>query len=306
MSLSKQNISRLVFLIFLFIVSLYIIGHLEEFRAIRHISFVFLVPILISVLIQHGINGYMNKEFVRYFNVELDFTEYFGLAIVGSMGNYLTPLRGGAAGRAVYLKKKHNLPYTRFMTLFIAGYLVIFFLGGLLGAQTMIGIYRTRSHLKLLIFFVALSVAVVLFVLVFSRVRLPEGRFFSKISEAITGWEIISGNTGILWRISGAVVANYLLVAIQIYYAFTALGFSISPVAAWFMGLLSVFGLFISITPGSLGIQEALVGFLATFFGIGFNQGVMAQGLIRIVNMAVIFSLGPFFSYILTKKLASE
>lgn len=306
MNLSKQNISRLVLFAFLIIAVWYIAGHREEFEAIRHIRLAFLWPIMISVLIQNGVNGYMNKEFVRYFEVNLVFTEWFGLAVVGAMGNYLAPLRGGVAGKAVYLKKKHHLPYTRFMTLFIAAYLVIFFLGGFLGALTMAGIYLFYGFFrwKLFFFFIALSGSVILFVLLFSRVRLPNGKVWGKISEAITGWKIISGNTGILWRICGAVIINYLLTAIQIYYAFISFGFSITPTAAWIMGILSALGLFLSITPGNLGVQEALIGFLAALFGIGFNQGVMAQGLIRAVNIIIVFSLGPLYSYLLTRKLA--
>lgn len=300
MALSKQNLSRLVLLIVIGIAAWYIAGHLEEFRAILHIRAIYLWPIIISVLLQNIVNGYISKEFVLYFDVELDFTEWFGLAVVGAMGNYLTPFRGGAAGRAVYLKKKHELPYTKFMTLFIANYLVVFFLAGVLGAQTLMGI---DGYSKLFTFFIALSGSVVLFILIFSRIKLPEGRFLSKLSEAITGWKIISANRRILWRICGAVVVNYILVAVQMYYAFTALGFPISPASAWLMGLFSSLGLIISITPGSLGIQEGMVGILAAMFGIGFNQGVMAQGLIRIINIAIIFTLGPLYSYFLSRKL---
>jgi uncharacterized protein (TIRG00374 family) len=306
MFLSKQNFSRLVLFIILVIAAWYITAHLEEFKAIQHIQPKYLWPILICVLMQNAVNGYMNKEYVRYFDIELDFTEWFGLAIVGAMGNYLTPLRGGAAGRAIYLKKKHDLPYTRFMTLFIASYLVIFFLTGVLGAITMMGVSQVQGFLQLFGFFVALSGGVLLFVLIFSRINLPQWKIWAKVSEAMTGWKILSANKEILWRICAAVVVSYFLVAIQMYYAFLAFGFSISPIAAWLVGLFSTLGLLISITPGSLGIQEALVGLLAAFFGIGFNQGVIAQGLIRVVNIVIIFSLGPLYSYFLTKKLTSE
>ena len=308
MFISKQNISRLVLLLILGVAAWYIIAHREDFDAIRHINPSFLWPILLCVIVQHGVNGYMNKEFVRYFNVDLDINEWFGLALVSNMGNYLAPFRGGMAGRAVYLKKKHRLPYTRFMTLFIASYLLIFFFGGLLGALTMTGIFLTQGlfQWKLFVFFITLSAAVILFIVVFSRVRLPEGKKWGRISEAITGWKIISSNIDILWRICGAVIINYLLGAIQIYYGFISFGFAISPLAAWIVGLFSAFGLLLSITPGNLGIQETWVGFLSAFLGIGFNQGVMAQGLIRAVNMLVIFTLGPLYSYILTRKFSSE
>ncbi len=302
MPLSKQNLSRLVLFAVLVIAVWYIAGHKDEFRAILHIRAAYLWPIFISVLLQNIVNGYISKEFVLYFDVELDFTEWFGLSIVGAMGNYLTPFRGGAAGRAVYLKKKHELPYTQFMTLFIANYLVVFFLAGVLGAQTLMGI---DGYSKLFIFFIALSGSVVLFILIFSRIKLPQGRYWTKTSEAITGWKIISANKRILWRICGAVVVSYILVAVQMYYAFVALGFPINPSSAWLMGLFSSLGLIISITPGSLGIQETLVGILAAMFGIGFNQGVMAQGLIRVVNIIIIFSLGPLYSYFLSRKLTS-
>lgn len=62
---------------------------------------------------------------------------------------------------------------------------------------------------------------------------------------------------------------------------------------------LLAFSVLIKITPGSLGITEGIIVFGAQIFDITTAQSLLAAGLIRVVNLALIFTLGPIYNYVL-------
>jgi hypothetical protein len=67
---------------------------------------------------------------------------------------------------------------------------------------------------------------------------------------------------------------------------------------------MTSFSLLVRITPGNLGIQEAVVSLSSGLLGIGTGQGLLVSLLIRVATMIPTFTLGPVFSFLLTRKLA--
>ena len=93
------------------------------------------------------------------------------------------------------------------------------------------------------------------------------------------------------------------LVSLQLYCAYQAIAHEIPYLVAWFMAIILSFSILISLTPGNLGVQEAIIGLLSELLGLGFNEGLLVAGLVRVVAVSITFTLGPIFSYKLTKSL---
>jgi len=106
-----------------------------------------------------------------------------------------------------------------------------------------------------------------------------------------------------LFKFSLLIVANFGFISLQYLYSYRAIGIPLPLVKAWLLAVTSSLSIFFSLTPGNLGIQEAYVGFISSFVGLGFTQGMVVAALMRVATASVAFALGPYYSYYLLKKL---
>ena len=249
-----------------------------------------------------GSNGLSLKVLAAKYGVELRPREWFGLSAVTTMGNYITPFSGGMVARATYLKQRHAFPYTSFLSLTAANYLIVFGLIGLLGLLSMISLSSTAHDSPLLLlFFAAASSAVAALVFVPSNSAavhpLP-----ARLKSALAGWGEVRGDGKLVAKLASLTLMNALLGALMYYTAFHALGYPVPARVALVIYLVTSFSLFINLTPGNLGIQEAVAGLSAGMLGAGADLGLLASLMTRAAMVASSFALGPFFSVALTRE----
>jgi len=94
-----------------------------------------LVYLIILRLLFLATSGLYTRLFAKKLGIHLAIKEWFGLAIITAMGNYLTPLSGGMVARGAYLKRRHALPYSQFLILLASNYFIILGLAGLIGVM---------------------------------------------------------------------------------------------------------------------------------------------------------------------------
>jgi len=94
--------------------------------------------------------------------------------------------------------------------------------------------------------------------------------------------------------------------ALSLYLEFKVFGMDLSISAAIFLAAMGSLSLLISITPGGLGISEAIIVFSASTLGITPIQSLSAALAGRLVSVIVLFILGPIFSYLLIKRGVSD
>lgn len=63
--------------------------------------------------------------------------------------------------------------------------------------------------------------------------------------------------------------------------------------------VLNSFLSLVNISPGNLGIREAVFGYLSELSGLSFAQGVAASVLIRAVGLVITYSIAPIAWYLL-------
>jgi len=301
-----NRIPFLVSLVALLAIIVYITANRENLELIRQISLINLVILLcirLAFLVENGIGLDL---LARKFGVKLDLTEWFGLAMVTAMGNYLTPFYGGMFSRAVYLKQRHSLPYSSFLSVFTASYLIGFTWIGLVGIAgiLLVGWQTQIFYWNLLAFFCIVS-ASTLFLMFGPHVKMRTGgRIGKAIANALDGWDLIRRDFVLIAKLSGLGVVNLLTIALGVYVSYYALGSQVSFGVVLLIAMMATFSLFVGITPGNLGIQEAIISLSSAYLGVGFNVGILASLLLRAVTLLIVFSLGPVFSYILTHKAA--
>lgn len=275
---------------------------LSAFRRVSFLAIFYLVGIRLLFL---GTNGLFLREFASRFDVRLTLKEWLGLSVVTTMGNYITPLSGGMIARAAYLKQRHRLPYAQFVTLLASNYLINFWVIGVVGILTLLT-FGTAIQLywQVLVCFTTVIVSISALVL-FPTVKLPwKNRIAKTVNTSLEGWSLVKSDRVLITKLVIYTLINIFLNGLSFWIAYDALGSRISFRSALLVGLLTSFSLLVRITPGNLGIQEAVVSLSSGLLGIGAGQGLLAALLIRGATLIPAFTLGPLFGFLLSRKLA--
>ena len=95
---------------------------------------------------------------------------------------------------------------------------------------------------------------------------------------------------------------NTLVLGLQIYTGYKAQGLDLGLAATMEVAVMRSLGFFISITPGGLGIMEAILVLSSIPLGVKATQGLALAVVIRLAYLFWAFLLGPIFSFLLLNK----
>jgi uncharacterized membrane protein YbhN (UPF0104 family) len=263
-----------------------------------------LIPLLIGRTLYLATSGLFLYAFTAKLGVRLKTVEWIGLPFITAMGNQLTPFSGGMIARATYLKHSHALPYTVFLSLLAANYLVIFGTMGLTGGITTLIFARSLAQpWPLVVLFFSITLAILMLVH-FPGFRLPgENRWSKRLNAALSSWDQVRSDRRLLIRVVLYELVGIVFNAFTFWIAYRALGIFLPFPSALLVSLVTGFSIVISITPGNWGVQEAVVALTSTLVGGGTEQGLAAALLIRAATLASAFTLGPVFSYVLSRRV---
>lgn len=252
-------------------------------------------------------NGLFLKTYSGRFGIRLSVKEWLGLSIVTTMGNFVTPFSGGLMARAAYLKHRHGFSYADFTTSLAANYLVNFWVIGLTGIVVMLLLGNSFPGLwPLILFFAAVTAVTSLLAVVPVGELRGEAPLIRNLNRVMQGWRMIRKDRPFLERLVLYVIVNIALNGLSFYLAYVALGGDASFTASLVVSLLSSFSILINLTPGNLGIQEAVTSLSSALLGLGAGLGLLVAIIIRAASLLPALGLGPLFSYYLTRELASE
>jgi uncharacterized membrane protein YbhN (UPF0104 family) len=275
-------------------------------RSVTRISLLPLGALIILRCLFLLTNGLILRLLSGKFGIPLKPTEWIGLSFATAIGNFLVPLAGGMVARAAYMKHCHGLAYATFVSMLAATYLVYFAvlaLAGLFSLLPLLGRIAVSPYLMALM--AALFVAVVIPTLL-PTFRIPRhDRLAQMLNRAVEGWVLIRTDRRLILFIGLYSFLNIFLNGLAFWVAFSALMPSPAPFFETFIvGLLTTLSFVLTVTPGNLGIQEAIVGLSSGSLGMGTALGLFVSLLIRVTTLVPAFILGLPFSMILGGRLA--
>jgi len=298
------------FLIAIFVVWLifYLLKHKSDFQFLLTVNWQYIVVIALLIIIFLYMSGRFLQTMLVRFNIRLKLFEYFGLAVVTTMGNYLIPFQGGMGMRAFYLRKKHGFSYSEFAGTSGANYVIVFFIYSLILVLFLTILYLKNNIINLpLIIFGTIVLSVCSTVIIFApKLKTSKNRWWQKAVIMINCWHKIRKNKRLIFDLTVLAFMNLFINALTFYYSFKAFGLNISLFKAIFMSNLAGLSLLINLTPGAIGIREAVVVFSGQIISIPSAESLSVALLNRSVALLVVFILGPIFSYILRKELKNE
>jgi uncharacterized protein (TIRG00374 family) len=279
-------------------------GQIGYVRDISPWSILLLFFVSVATLVA---NGLCLRIFTRKFSICLKWKEWFGLASVTAMGNYLTPFSGGLVARAAYLKHRYDFPYTHFLAMLAANYMVAFAVISVTGIITLLTLTGTGNFSwTVLLFFLATLSAILLVSHMPSIAAGKRHRLLHFIQTALEGFDIIRRDRALWGKLIALTLFNIAAGGLLYFIAFTAIGFAVPFTVALLIYLLTSFTLLINVTPGNLGVQEAVASFASGILGAGADMGLLAALIVRAVTIFSALALGPIFSYLLSKELTKD
>lgn len=262
----------------------------ELFEPLTQVGLGFLFLIIFFRVITIWSNGLFTKWTVEAFTNKLSMREGFMVAVLTAVGNFFGPLLGGMGVRAVYLKKYHQLPYSKFTATLIGYYQMMFIFNSLMAIIGLLLLARTGQSTALLLFFAAWMFGFASF----AFIRLPARRRFKAIEQTRIGkvlvkiiydiedgWQLLLQNRRLLIRMAGLAIINLIALYFVSLLEFMALGLHINFAALALYTALVQASLLLSITPGAVGLREAMLVILAGTIGLSTQEIVQVAVLDR-------------------------
>ena len=304
----KNTISVIVLVLLIALAVYYFINNLQGFNDLEFVNPLLIIPLFLIVIVIAVLNGIVIKYLIEPFNIKLAVKEWFGLSVITSFYNTITPFRGGMIAKAAYLKKEHNFSYTNFLASLAGSYVIMFFAASLIGLVSLVLIYlyaRIFNYILLLIF-LAFFVPLLIIIIFSPKFKETKSNFVNRFIRVMNGWNLIKDNKKVIFILSLISVVTFLLSTIATMFYYNVFGITIMFYSALYLVAIGTLGSLFQITPANLGIAEAIAVFSALVIGIEPTQSIPVAILSRAVSMIVIFILGPIFSYVLMKDTSKK
>jgi len=283
----------------------YIKNENEKLATLLNLNFTQIILLSFICLILFIPKGLIRKLMAQRLGVHLVFIDWYGLFMVTNFISLIIPARGDFVFSAAYLKRKYELPFSKFGSMIYGNAIllaIVLSLEASLGLL-LLGIIQGTWNFKVFGIVIAIGFGALPFALLSRSYIQGENLFVKKLKNALEGWEQLRSDKKLLLKSGLLVVTNSLIFTIWMYASYQVLGFNPQLIPVFFAGVVTQMSFFFSLTPGNLGVRETIVGFVSQVTGLGFTEGVAVTILQRVISMAIFFIAGSFFSLFIINDL---
>lgn len=307
MKLSKKLLGYILFLLFIIYLAYYINQNREDFSALLDIAPIFLILISVTHLISFLMNALFLKVSMQPFQKEISLSESFFVSLLTSIGNYFFPVGAGTGTKAVYLKRKISLSYSDFFSVLSANYIIVLLFNAGVGLFSVLFLNNKVPIFDSPILFVSLLGLFVsmLYLAIFGfpkfllnklKTMNKLDRITSLISTVMFGWNLIVKNRSLTFKLLLITMANTSITMTAAFFAAKSLGFGIGFVPLLLYSSLGSISFILNITPGSIGIKEAIYIYSSAALGLS-TANIFSISIV--VNGTLFFVL--IFSWVILK-----
>jgi uncharacterized membrane protein YbhN (UPF0104 family) len=271
----------------------YLAKHWDSLKGLIDLKPSTIIYLFVTMTAGVGIGAFAIQHLTAAFGIRPGFGEMFHLHNATILLNYL-PMKFGTLYRANYLRHHYGLIYAHFTVLFI--YLLILMtiaaaVVGLIVLLTVYGLNRYETFL-LAIIFSAVLVSCVAFVFI----PLPAINGTNKLTIALQnfaqGRKMMTESKFDLCVNMLLATGCFLSSSVQLAIIYHSMGQNVHPAGYLVLGAVAYVTMFLSITPGSLGLRELALALGAVALGIDFNVGSLAAVIDRAVFLFWSFTIG--------------
>ncbi len=308
--LQSINWNLVITVLFFGALGFYFVKNQEELNQLLAVPPLAVVAIALLKITGMFVNGFFTKFIMGAFDKKISIKETTFLAWLTSVGNFFGPILGGASIRAVYLKKKFDFEYSKFLSTLYGLYIVNFSVSALFGIVCSLLLANRGSLsnylLPLIVFLVILFVNLSLMVLpltwitlVSSKIKWMPKRLQNILDLIVEGWEVIRKEKRLLLNLTILNFITLFIAIAQTYVLYSLFVDSFSVLSVILYTVLGSLTLLVSITPGAIGIREALLLFFASSIALDSSQILQIAAVDRSISFLIL--LVSFVSIKLSK-----
>lgn len=240
------------------------------------------------------VNGLYLLRIMKKLGVHLRFAEAMHISFLTTGLNAFLPLTAGMVFRAFYLKKYHALRYSEFIAVSAGTYLLNYYVVFLAGLVSAFYVYLNfgTGILAMTLF----SLAILAFtVFIFGSHLIPSFRSprLNRLNLVLQSWQKLAGDRGLIADLSLLSLANLLITSVQVFVAYKAVGVAVDLKATFFLTSLESLNLFVKLTPGNLGVNEALLAYGGNLIEVPVSRSLLASAVRRVSSYGVLLVLMP-------------
>jgi len=290
-----------IVVVFIGLCAYYFYTHSEDFLFLADLSFPDLVAAALSVAAAFVAGMFQLKPVFDHFRLSMRFWELAALSTTSSLGNLVLPMRGGSAALAIYLKKVHGMSYRDF-SLTYAGIGILTVLTSSALALISLGVMFVHEgffELPITVLVAGLFGLCVILIAFPPRLVSRGGRIRRVIAASLDGWHALTSDRLLLVKSSAALIVVLLCFTSAFYFLYRALGAPLPFFAVLVTLSVGNIANLVPITPGSLGIFDAVTIQIPLFFGLDTARSMTATVLFR--TLSFVWTLGagiPAFFYL--------
>ena len=276
----------------------WVVGHWEQIRATLTLSPWHMAALVPLTIISTLVTGWTNQMLAAHLGAVLTFRQWASLSFASTLMNYILPLRAGMALRAGYFKRRHNFPLSLFTSTFLVASLMTLLANATIGLGALGWTWATRglfSWATLAVFAaVVLGCLALLYLAPRSKGDVDRKGFAGALVRIHQGSDSLRHSHRLMGRLAAQCVLTSFLYSFRMQIAFAAVGHTVGFAGCLLIGALVSVSMFISLTPGSLGIREAAILFASLAVGVPPEASLMAGALDRLASVLVLAVAGPY------------
>jgi uncharacterized membrane protein YbhN (UPF0104 family) len=303
-SRSRILLGLAVYVVALSLALWYLLPNASRYRQLFNFSPEHLLLIIVMVALPE--KGLQNYVLYPALGASVSLGEAIALSYVNALANQL-PIAGGLIAKGVYLKRKYQLSYARFLGATIGLLVLAFSLGGVTGLVVVVCLAPVSGRpapWPLVAGFSAMSLAAVMLWLPVPLRRIPNS--LRHLAEQMSmGREFLARRRNLIIPSATLQLTTIVMLSLRLWAAFALMSQTVPLSYCLLFAAASLLTQLVSIAPGGLGVREAIVSASASLVGIDPGVSLIAVGIDRIVTTAAIVVLGSVSSAMLSRSLLS-
>jgi len=234
--------------------------------------------------------------------------DWLRIYFVSRLANFFV-VQGGNLFRLVLLKRKHDISYTNSLGITVFLIWINTLIALVASFCLLLGYEVNPEILGLKLSSWTLFVSLVLFAGPLLAVRLIQRyraapfwkmRVSQPVARVSDFFLDVVKDASLMSKVMLLSAVHFVFFAGVNYFSFHAIGQPIGIAAICFFTTAFVFTRYVNVVPGNLGLSELVGGLVSEYLGIGFGNGLVVSGVVRIVEVLMILLLGLFYGKFVT------
>jgi len=271
----------------------YLSRHWGELKFLIRLSAAELIIIYLISFLATLNSAYIIQRLLKTLKVRTSFWDMVLLQNAVYLLNYV-PMKFGTVFRANYLKRHYGLRYAHFGTFFVYLTLLMTAAASGVGLVILVAVYGVAGYERKVL--AAVFLGLLVFSVLSASIPLPIPKGSSKLSiivrDFLIGRQQVTHDKYTLFVCTTLLLGNFIVSSVRLGIIYNSMGQNVHPAGYLVLGALGFATMFVSLTPGSLGIRELVLGSGAVVLGIPLEVGVLAAMVDRAIALSWVFVVG--------------